>query len=1481
MALANITVSVTEPNIAVSSDNVNVSVSSTTSNVTVGNAIITTDAEIRAALSNTSPILYNSTTGVISFDNSGFVTDNTLTINNTTTGINDTLTLGSNQTLTADAITEGNTNLFFTTTNFNTSFATKTTDNLTEGSTNLYHTTGRVHTAMPSYTGALTNLTGNISTTANIDAQGGMTLFGALTSNSNISTTANISGNFILGNISQVSGMYSDSDVISLFSNYANAISTESNVVLTPNTAGGTSKGTLIIGRTDNEASMMLTGGSGVSIGPTLANATATPIIEFLGTRLDANASPTTGGYGSGKITLNSEHIGGNNLLYLKAGKNQSNAGANNVGLQAEFYAQNTSGGTSGVYTDGGFRNHFTFFGDTRIEGPNNAGAYSDDDRQAIIEGFNINAWSLRSQSDGTIGRNLHAGANADSVHTFTGNVDITGNITATGNINYQNVTDLFVRDQSITLNANAATDATSSIIINRPQAGANTVLRWNETDDKWQFSNDGSTYQNLIGYTDFSVTTNSASGSGALSYSNTTGVFTFTPADISGLGITNAQAQAFIESNGLDMTANVTTNALISTTANIDSTKSINLTYPDTVLEGIKIVSDTSSSGLTILDVTSARSGDAGPQQFYRKSAGSIASPTAIGTRDYVKREKYFGHDGTDYLETMGVMVYQDSDVGSVSTNVVPLAYEIYTEQGGDVNHGFNQSIVRFDADRNIIFNDTGTRTFGNGQGNANIKMDGSINTVSNITATGNISGAHILVGTNIIGPGSGLTGLTSSQMTDFVSASNNAISANVGALTSAISSSENITTTANVQGAYVLGNGSALSSLTSSQITDFSSASNSAIAANLAALTSVISTTANIDTTKQINVDIPDSVTSVLKVEAETPSSGTVILDVTSARSADGGPQNEYKKATGTIASPGAIGTRDYVQRNLYYGHDGTDYINTFGTMVYQDSDVGGVSTGNVPLAYEIFSNLAGDSNDGFIQSIVRFDSNRNIIFNDNGTRTFGNGQGNANITQDGTINTVSNINATGNISGNYILGNGSQLTGVLTNTFNQILVSGQSNVDASGVSSLTLAESGDISITTDAANNKVTIGGSGGGFGNANVTTFLASATSVGNVAFTGNLAVESGNTSFSPSSYEGNVTSGDRDRIVFSSDPGFYDGQPVLFSGTLNSDLVFLNGNVFFVKGAGISNTYDLFTDAGLTTGLQSGLGTESPNSLAASARNESNNKSDFFGNVNISRGSTLNCDNLKPFTPGGTFRLSSLRADDVGLGSGGTNFFFPETGGNTEGGILHAHSDNVGTWEDGIRRESDNSVDIIESKIYRNGSNGTAMDFYKAGGSQASPTAPGSNDYIVQMDCFLHDGTQFLNAAGYHVYQDGDSGSVGTNDTPVSHEFYVKKDQTGFQKSVMKLTADQKIIFNDTGVRSFGNYKGTANISADGSFHTAGDVTIDGRLKLPTYTTTEVNALSSPAAGDVVFNTTENTICFYNGSAWHKVTSTAL
>ena len=45
------------------------------------------------------------------------------------------------------------------------------------------------------------------------------------------------------------------------------------------------------------------------------------------------------------------------------------------------------------------------------------------------------------------------------------------------------------------------------------------------------------------------------------------------------------------------------------------------------------------------------------------------------------------------------------------------------------------------------------------------------------------------------------------------------------------------------------------------------------------------------------------------------------------------------------------------------------------------------------------------------------------------------------------------------------------------------------------------------------------------------------------------------------------------------------------------------------------------------------------------------------------------------------------------------------------------------------------------------------------------------------------------------------------------------------------------------------------------------------------MQLKSVTTTQRNALSSPQAGDVVYNSTTGTIDFYNGSDWYATSST--
>lgn len=82
--------------------------------------------------------------------------------------------------------------------------------------------------------------------------------------------------------------------------------------------------------------------------------------------------------------------------------------------------------------------------------------------------------------------------------------------------------------------------------------------------------------------------------------------------------------------------------------------------------------------------------------------------------------------------------------------------------------------------------------------------------------------------------------------------------------------------------------------------------------------------------------------------------------------------------------------------------------------------------------------------------------------------------------NLITAGLISATGNITSVGNISGSYILGNGSQLSGIVTgNSFGIITVSGQSNVVADqATDTLTLAAGTGIAITTDAGNDIITI-------------------------------------------------------------------------------------------------------------------------------------------------------------------------------------------------------------------------------------------------------------------------------------------------------------------------------------------------------------------------------------------------------------------
>ena len=108
--VSNIVVSTSQSNITVSDDGViisnitvlesNINVGTTQNIINVAEVAAVSDADVRAALGNTAPILYNVSTGIFSFDS-------------------------------------------------NAAFSGKTTDDLAEGSTNLYFTDTRVDNRVP------------------------------------------------------------------------------------------------------------------------------------------------------------------------------------------------------------------------------------------------------------------------------------------------------------------------------------------------------------------------------------------------------------------------------------------------------------------------------------------------------------------------------------------------------------------------------------------------------------------------------------------------------------------------------------------------------------------------------------------------------------------------------------------------------------------------------------------------------------------------------------------------------------------------------------------------------------------------------------------------------------------------------------------------------------------------------------------------------------------------------------------------------------------------------------------------------------------------------------------------------------------------------------------------------------------------------------------------------------------------------------
>lgn len=86
----------------------------------------------------------------------------------------------------------------------------------------------------------------------------------------------------------------------------------------------------------------------------------------------------------------------------------------------------------------------------------------------------------------------------ADNV-TIPGNLAVTGNLTISGSATYVNTEIIELDDNTIVLNANATTASENAgIEVERGDSDDNVSIRWNESSDKWEFTNDGTNYAEI-----------------------------------------------------------------------------------------------------------------------------------------------------------------------------------------------------------------------------------------------------------------------------------------------------------------------------------------------------------------------------------------------------------------------------------------------------------------------------------------------------------------------------------------------------------------------------------------------------------------------------------------------------------------------------------------------------------------------------------------------------------------------------------------------------------------------------------------------------------------------------------------------------------------------------------------------------------------------------------------------------------------------
>jgi hypothetical protein len=705
--MANITVSTSLSNVAVNTTSNVVNVSTTTSNITVGqtvevansdvrtkisvsnisgfgnlaydsspasNGIIqyvgVSQSDIRGSISNTAPILYDSATGVIS----------------------------------------ANTDAIFSNTLANNWFTSQTTDNLTEGTTNLYYTTDRSNTAIENY----------ISGSGNINFANGVI-------SESLTTTDITEGDNLYYTNARVNAYVIDAgldfNAEKVDDRVANLMVADGNLSYAYDDANGTltlsqSLTTTDITEGDNlyytdtrvhTAIGEVTNNGNISGNVSFdlsANIVHSANITGNITNISFTNAPSTGF--SATLILIQDGTGGHviDTLYFSNWEFTNNDSVLDTSPGDQNIITIVNDGTTTYASLVGFNADTAFNTDQVPEGSTNL-YWTTDRGNTTIGAYTGNMLNINTI---TTSGNINGGP-----LYITGDSTIIGNLEVQGNIDYVNVEDLLVNDNSITLNYGNATPRDAFIYVDRSGnvSLTNAHIKWNETDDDWEFFDGTTTYNMPKSTTDLAEGTN--------------------------LYFTNARVNAFIQDS-------ITTD---------DITEGSNLYYTEdrvrnnmanTLVGGanITITPDLANSIITIDadltgDITGVTAGD---------------GLTGGGTAGDVTLDVGAGYGITANPDNVA---FANSVLTTLTTNVTTTA----NVQGSWFIGNVSGTTADF----------TGNITAGN------IVSNSVIDTTADITTTGNITGGYIIAGNDPANEGIFIGDLNGAILVEVYNASGNTL--------------------------------------------------------------------------------------------------------------------------------------------------------------------------------------------------------------------------------------------------------------------------------------------------------------------------------------------------------------------------------------------------------------------------------------------------------------------------------------------------------------------------------------------------------------------------------------------------------------------------------------------------------------------------------------------------------------------------------